>query len=108
MDTTGHNAPIKLAAPKASVSSKKTFTVVPTLMLWAALAALVLGIIHSNGWLFVIGLIVALPVAFLLFAAPLAVYLGMRNMYRHPENYETQLIEDAEGNLVSVKWNKVR
>jgi len=108
MDTTGYNAPIKLAAPAAPVSSGKYFTVVPTLLTWAGLGAVVLGIIHSNGWLFALGLIVLLPAALIVLAAPLTVYLGMRNMYRHPEKYETQITEDAEGNFVSIKWNKVR
>jgi len=108
MDTTSYNAPAELAAPAAPVSSGKTFTVIPTLLTWAGLGAAVLGIIHSNGWVFALGLIVLLPAAFISISVPLFLYLGMRNMYRHPENYETQIIEDTEGNFVSIKWNKVR
>lgn len=98
------------ATPTAQATTGKstTFTLVPTLISYAAFAVLVLGVIHSNGWLFALGLIVSLPMALLLFAGPLTVFLGMRNMRRHPELYETRITEDAQGNFVAIKWVKVR
>jgi len=92
----------------SSATRSYSSTLIPTLIAYSAFGVLTLGIIHSNGWLFALGLIVLLPAALILFAAPLTVYLGMRNMYRHPENYETQITEDADGNFAGIKWNRVR
>lgn len=106
MDTTELNSATPASVPSTS-GRRVTFTLVPTLIGYAAFGSLVLGLIHSNGWLFALGLIVLIPVAILLFGSTLLLMLGMWSMRRHPERYETQFIEDAQGGT-KVKWVRIR
>lgn len=89
-------------------STTKSYTVVPTIALYAGLASLFLGLAYSNGWLFALGLILVTPAVIAFLLPSLLLSINFWRMRQHPENYETVISEDEDGNITGINWKKIR
>lgn len=90
-----------------TANAKKSYTLLPTLTLYAGLSSIFLGLVWFNGWLFAAGLIVAIPFGLIVAVPMVAFTVALRQMRKHPENYETVISEDVQGNITNVSWKRI-
>jgi len=101
MDT--DQSPRRSATPAKAESSS-----LPTVIFYGAVCLAIFAIGQGHWGFLLVAALIMLPFGFLLIVPALTSYLGLRNMYRHPELYSTKIIEDEQGKFVSISWNRIR
>jgi len=104
MDTT--QMPRRSAAP-ARVRPEGQSSA-PTLIFYGAVCLAIWAIGRGFNGFLLLAVLIMVPFGFLMVAAPLRVYLGLRKVYRHPERYTTEITEDEHGNFASISWKSNR